>query len=84
MFKGENFDLFAKSLTGGDSTSRWCDYFYGNNTGQVLLVGGASNYGAFSGPFCVASINAWSYTYSSCGARPAYYGPVTIVDGRDL
>lgn len=84
MFKGENFDLFAKSFTGGGSTSRWGDYFYGNNTGQVLLVGGSSGAGADSGPFCVRSDNAWSSARSNYGARPAYYGPVTIVDGRDL
>lgn len=83
MLKGEDFDIFASALSGG-STTRWCDYYYGNNTGQVLLVGGRSYYGAASGPFCAISLNAWSDAYSNIGARPAYYGQVQFVDGREL
>lgn len=84
ILKGENFDIFAKSLSGGGSTTTWSDYSYNNNTGQVLLVGGDSVSGATSGPFCASSDSAWSYTYSSVGARPAYYGQVQIVDGRSM
>jgi len=84
ILKGENFDIFAKSLSGGGSTTTWSDYSYNNNTGQVLLVGGRSNNGAYSGPFCANSGYAWSYTDSYFGARPAYYGQVQIVDGRSM
>ncbi len=83
MLKGEDFDIFASALSGG-STTRWCDYYYGNNTGQVLLVGGLSGSGASSGPFFAASYYAWSYAPSHIGARPAYYGQVQFVDGREL
>ena len=83
MLKGENFDLFAKTLS-GDSNYAWSDYYYGNNTGQVLLVGGSSAYGAYSGPFYAHSGDAWSNAYSTVGARPAYYGQVQFVDGRVL
>lgn len=83
MLKGADFDIFAKTLNGG-SNYAWSDYYYGNNTGQVLLVGGPSYNGAYSGPFYALSLYAWSFTYSSIGARPAYYGQVQFVDGRDL
>ena len=84
MTKGEFFDIIATSITGGNSNVSWSDYFYGNATGQVCLVGGRSHFGSWSGPLCVRSSNAWSYAGSDIGARPAYYGPVTIVDGADL
>lgn len=84
MTKGEFFDIIVTSLDGGSSNVSWSDYFYGNATGQVCLVGGPSNYGSPSGPLCVISSLAWSDAISSFGARPAYYGPVTIVDGADL
>ena len=83
MLKGEDFDIFASALSGGSAT-RWCDYYYGNITGQVLLVGGNSAYGAYSGPFYATSVDAWSLAYSSIGARLAYYGQVQFVDGREL
>lgn len=84
MTKGEFFDIIATSITGGNSNASWSDYDYGNATGQVCLVGGASSNGSMSGPLCVYSRDAWSIADSAFGARPAYYGPVTIVDGADL
>ncbi|MBQ6097911.1 MAG: hypothetical protein IJK99_09210 [Bacteroidales bacterium] len=85
VLKGEYFDIFAKTVSSSaGSNSRWCDYSYNNNTGQVLLVGGYSNYGAYSGPFYAYSNSAWSLTNSSIGARPAYYGQVQFVDGGSL
>lgn len=84
MTKGEFFDIIATSLDGDSSNVSWSDYFYSNTTGQVCLVGGASDHGSMSGPLFVVSHNAWSYAYPKLGARPAYYGPVTIVDGADL
>lgn len=81
--KGANFDIIPSAL-GGGSTSYWCDYYYGSSTGQVCLVGGNADDGAFSGPFCVHSGSGWSGSSSSCGARPAFHGPVTIVGGGSL
>lgn len=84
MTKGEFFDVIATSVSGGNSNVSWSDYFYGNTTGQVCLVGGLSANGSMSGPLSVHSADAWSIASSRLGARPAYYGPVTIVDGADL
>lgn len=84
MTKGEFFDIIATSVSAGGSNVSWSDYFYGNATGQVCLVGGDSNDGSPSGPLYVRSTYAWSLANSYFGARPAYYGPVVIVDGADL
>lgn len=83
MLKGEYFDLIASGLA-GNSASYWCDYRYDNNTGQVCLAGGSAVDGAVSGPFYVYSAGAWSFSDSSFGARPAFYGPVTIVGGSAI
>lgn len=83
LLKGEYFDVFAKAL-GGASNSNLCDYNYANNTGQVLAVGGHATYGPNSGPFCANSGNGWSVASLNFGARPAYYGQVTLVDGAAL
>ena len=83
MLKGEYFDLIAAALE-GSSASYWCDYFWGNNTGQVCLVGGSAGHGAGSGPFYVCSSFGFAASSSNCGARPAFYGPVTIVGGGSL
>ena len=84
ILKGEYFDIFAKSLTGGGSNTTWSDYSYNSTTGQVLLVGGYSGIGSLSGPFYGNSYYAWSGAGSDVGARPAYYGQVQFVDGRVL
>lgn len=84
MTKGEFFDIIATSFTGGGSNVSWSDYYAGNTSGQVCLVGGNSSRGSSSGPLCVNSVDAWSSASSYYGARPAYYGPVTIVDGKDI
>ncbi len=83
MLKGEYFDLIAAALE-GSSASYWCDYFWGNNTGQVCLVGGSASRGANSGPFYVRSYVGFAASDSYYGARPAYYGPVTIVGGGSI
>ena len=83
MLKGEYFDLIATALE-GTSASYWCDYNYANSAGQLCLVGGAASYGARSGPFCVYSSYGFAASDSSFGARPAYYGSVTIVGGGSL
>ena len=83
MLLGEYFDLIAKKL-GGGSNSYWCDYFYGNATGQLLLWGGLANYGAGCGLAYASSVSAFSYAAANCGSRLAYYGSVTIVNGADI
>ena len=83
MLLGEHFDMFAKSL-GGGSNERWCDYNSSNGTGQLLLWGGPANGGPYAGLGCASSFNAFSYASADFGSRLAYYGSVTIVNGRDL
>lgn len=83
MLLGEHFDLFAKSI-GGGSNERWCDYNYSNGTGQLLLWGGPATDGTYAGLGCAHSGLAFSYSYANYGSRLAYYGSVTIVNGRDL
>lgn len=84
MTKGEFFDIIATSITGGNSNVSWSDYFYSRTIGQVCLVGGASDNGSKSGPLYIDSTYTWPDAGPFIGARPAYYGPVVIVDGADL
>lgn len=83
LIKGEYFDVIASALS-GNSNSYWCDYFNGGSTGQVCIVGGVAENGSWSGPLAISTSVAWSGSDSSIGARPAYYGPVTIVDGKNI
>lgn len=83
IIKGEYFDFFG-SATGGDSSSYYGDYNYNNSTGQVLFVGGAAGDGASSGPFYVDSLYGWSLAGSNVGARPAFYGVISFVNGKDI
>lgn len=80
---GENFDLIP-SVHGADSNSYWCDYHRCNNTGQVVLFGGSAFSGASCGLASVDSSAAWSFAWTFCGSRLAYYGTPTIVNGADL
>ncbi len=83
LLKGAHFDIFPSAVAGGTS-SGYCDNSYANATGQVVRVGGYSDIGADAGPFYVNSGSAWSYSDSSFGARPAYYGNLTFVNGADI
>lgn len=83
MILGEFFDILP-SVLGGGTTSYWCDYYYGNATGQVGLWGGDALHGPFAGLGCAYSSYAWSLSYSSFGSRLAYYGPIEYVSGAEL
>lgn len=83
LLKGAHFDIFPKAVAGGTG-SGYGDNSYAANTGQVVLFGGAAGYGAEAGPFSVRSYFAWSDSYSAFGARPAYYGNLTFVQGKDM
>ncbi len=80
---GEYFDTFP-SLLGGNSTSYWADYFYGNTTGQLCLWGGTAYHGSSSGLAYVDSTNVFSSASSLIGARLAYYGMLNFVNGKDI
>ena len=80
---GEYFDIFPNK-EGGSSASYWGDYHYANNTGQVLLVGGDAYNAAYAGVAYSVATHDWSDAYAYIGARLAYYGPITFVDGKDI
>lgn len=83
MLFGEFMDILPKKL-GGGSGSYLGDYSWANTTGQLCLWGGTAHYGALCGLGCSGSSDAFSYSSTGCGARLAYYGKPTIVNGADL
>ena len=83
MILGEYFDMFP-SLLGGNSTSYWADYFYGNATGQLCLWGGSANRGSQSGVAFVNSYDVFADSDAYFGSRLAYYGNLTFVNGKDI
>lgn len=83
IIAGDNFDIFPAKL-GGGSTSYWADYYYGNNTGQLVLWGGSAYSGALAGLASAYSSYAWSSSSAYIGSRLAYYGNLTFVTGAEL
>lgn len=80
---GEYFDFIAKT-TGGGSSTYWASYGYYNAIGQLFLVGGFSSGGAYSALGYVDSSDAFSGAFASVGARLAYFGKLTFVNGADI
>lgn len=78
LMGGSEFDVMPKAL-GGGSASYLCDYYYANNTGQLLLWGGHAYYGSYCGLAYSDSSGVWSVSYSSLAARLAYYGGVKLI-----
>lgn len=60
------------------------DYFSYSAGGQLWLWGGNAGYGAHCGLAFSTSNLVWSSSYSSIGARLAYFGDVNEVSGGDL
>lgn len=83
MILGDFFDVIASQL-GAGSTDHWCDYFYGNNTGQLCLWGARAADGADAGLGSAYSNLGWSVSYSYIGSRLAYYGELTVMSGAQL
>ena len=83
MTLGQYFDIIVQTL-GGGSTSYWCDYFYGNATGQLVLWGGVAVLGSIAGLGCAYSSYAFSYSYAFIGSRLAYYGHLEFMSGAEL
>jgi len=81
---GEFWDMIAQNVTGGGSTTYYCDGYYAATTGQLLLVGGSAGYGARCGLAYAGSADAFSSSYASIGARLAFYGEPEIVSGAQL
>ena len=83
LMLGEHFDIIPKQ-TGGGSSTHWATYYYGDDAGQLFLVGGNSDTGATSSLVFVGSSYAFSYSSPSRGARLAYFGKLTFVNGSQI
>ena len=81
---GEFWDMIAQNVTGGGSTTYYCDGYYAATGGQLLYVGGPADYGARCGLAYAASNHAFSYSAANIGARLAFYGEPEIVSGAQL
>lgn len=81
---GEFWDMIAQNVTGGGSTTYYCDGYYAATGGQLLNVGGRADGGALCGLAYAASHDAFSYSYARLGARLAFYGEPEIVSGAQL
>lgn len=80
---GAYWDAFPQAVGGGDSTY-YCDGFWDSTTGELLYVGGSANNGSRCGLSSATSNNGFSNSWTSIGARLAFYGNPTIVSGSEL
>ena len=80
---GAYWDAFPQAVGGGDSTY-YCDGFWTSTSGELLFVGGGADYGSLCGLSSAASYDGFSHSWTSIGARLAFYGNPTIVSGSEL
>ena len=80
---GEHWDAFPQAVGGSDSTY-YCDGFWAATSGELLLVGGDAYNGSRCGLSYADSSDGFSNSWSSIGARLAFYGNPTIVSGSEL
>ena len=81
---GEYWDMIAQNVTGGGSTTYYCDGYWAATGGQLLYVGGNANNGARCGLAYAVSNYAFSHSLAALGARLAFYGEPEIVSGAQL
>jgi hypothetical protein len=66
---------------GGSETTYYSDYSWFNPTGnRIFLRSGRSDHGSPCGVFMASANYASSYSWSSIGARLAFYGKIVVVD----
>lgn len=81
---GEHFDVIPSEVSGGSSTSKWCDAWWSNTTGQLGLFGGWANIGACCGFVAAEASYDFGLANAVCGSRLAYYGDLTFVNGKSI
>ena len=75
MLLGEDGDIVATEI-GGSSSTYWCDYYYtytSANRMQVVLVGGAADYGSAAGLAYVSADCAPSVATRAIGSRLCFF-----------
>lgn len=66
---------------GGSETTYYSDYSWFNPTGnRIFLRSGASDHGSRCGVFVANAYNASSGSWTTIGARLAFYGKIVVVD----
>ena len=66
---------------GGSETTYYSDYSWFNPTGnRIFLRSGRSGYGSQCGVFVASASSASSRSWTSIGARLAFYGKIVVVD----
>ena len=66
---------------GGSETTYYSDYSWFNPTGnRIFLRSGASDHGSRCGVFVATADNASSTSWTTVGARLAFYGKIVVVD----
>ena len=66
---------------GGSETTYYSDYSWFNPTGnRIFLRSGGSNHGSRCGVFMANADNASSASWTTIGARLAFYGKIVVVD----
>ena len=66
---------------GGSETTYYSDYSWFNPTGnRIFLRSGASDYGSRCGVFLAYAVSASSSSWTTVGARLAFYGKIVVVD----
>lgn len=66
---------------GGSETTYYSDYSWFNPTGnRIFLRSGASDKGSRCGVFVAYAANASSHSWTTIGARLAFYGKIVVVD----
>lgn len=66
---------------GGSETTYYSDYSWFNPTGnRIFLRSGSSDHGSRCGVFVAAAAHASSASWTTLGARLAFYGKIVVVD----